>query len=52
MKAVKKELEEDLLTKGSGPGSQNVTASTSASKSALTQKGFRLVPNTADIKAL
>ena len=52
MKAVKKELEEDLFTKGSGPGSQAVTASNPASKSALTQKGFRQVPNTGDIKAI
>jgi hypothetical protein len=52
IKAVKKELEEDMFTKGSGTNAQTVTASSSTSKSALTQKGFRAVPNTGDIKSL
>ena len=52
VKAVKKELEEDMFIKGTGPAAQTVTASSQASKSALTQKGFRAVPNTGDIKAI
>jgi hypothetical protein len=52
VKAVKKELEEDMFTKGSGTNAQTVTASSSTSKSALTQKGFRAVPNTGDIKSI
>lgn len=52
VKAVKKELEEDMFTKGTGPAAQTVTASSPASKSALMQKGFRAVPNTGDIKAI
>ena len=52
MKAVKEELEEDIFTKGTGPGAQTVTATNPTSKSALTQKGFRAVPNTGDIKPL
>ena len=39
-------------TKGSGTNAQTVTASSSTSKSALTQKGFRAVPNTGDIKSI
>jgi hypothetical protein len=52
MKAVKKELEEDMFTKGSGPAAQTVTASSPTSKSALTQKGFRQIPNTGDVKSI
>jgi hypothetical protein len=52
VKAVKKELEEDMFTKGTGSSTQTVTASSAASKSALTQKGYRAVPNTGDIKSL
>ena len=52
IKAVKKELEEDIFTKGTGTSAQTVTATNPTSKSALTQKGFRAVPNTGDIKPL
>jgi hypothetical protein len=52
VKAVKKELEEDMFTKGSGTTTQTVTASSPTSKSALIQKGFKQVPNTGDIKSL
>ena len=52
IKAVKEELEEDIFTKGTGPSAQTVTATNPTSKSALTQKGFRAVPNTGDIKPL
>ena len=52
IKAVKKELEEDMFTKGSGATTQTVTASSPTSKSALTQKGFRAIPNTGDIKSI
>ena len=52
MKAVKKELEEDLFTKGTGSSAQDVTATNPASKSALTQKGYRQIPNTGDIKSI
>ena len=51
-KALKKELEEDIFTKGTGTQAQTVTATNPASKSALTQKGYRQVPNTGDIKSL
>ena len=52
MKAVKKELEEDLFTKGTGSATQAVTATNPTSKSALIQKGFKQIPNTGDIKAI
>ena len=48
VKDIKKELEEDLFTKGT----QSVTASSPTSQNALKQKGFKQVPNTGDIKAL
>jgi hypothetical protein len=52
IKAVKKELQEDMFEKGSGPGAQTVTASSPTSKSTLTQKGFRQIPNTGDVKSI
>lgn len=52
VKDLKKELGENLFSKGSGPGAQTVTASNPASQSVLKQKGFKEIPNTGDIKAL
>lgn len=48
MKAMNKEIEEDLFTKGTGA----VTADTVASKRALVQRGYRPVPNSGDIKSV
>ena len=52
MKAVKKELEEDVFTKGSGTNAQTWIASSPTSKSTLTQKGYRQIPNTGDVKSI
>jgi len=51
-KVIKKELDEDMFTKGSGTNAQTVTASNPTSKNALKSKGFTQVPNTVDIKSI
>ena len=45
-----KKLKESLFTKGTGPGSSAVVASSEASKKAVKAQGFREVPNTQDVK--
>ena len=50
LKEAIKKLKESLFTKGIGPGSSAVVASSEASKKAVKAQGFREVPNTQDVK--